>query len=172
MSNILIAYYSRADENYVNGQMKMLQQGNTERAAKIIADTIGGDLFHIEQTKPYSKNYNDCIQEAKIDQRQNARPALKQYPDSIDTYDTIYLGYPNYWGTMPMAVFTFLEYFNFSGKKICPFCTHEGSGLGSSIKDLKQLCPSADIESGLAIHGGSVERHSEEIKNWCFQNNK
>ena len=107
MSNILIAYYSRADENYVNGQMKMLQTGNTECAAQVIADTTGGDMFHIEQLKPYSKNYNDCIHEAQVDQKQNARPALTEYPKNIDSYDAIYLGYPNYWGTMPMAVFTF-----------------------------------------------------------------
>lgn len=168
MSNILIAYYSRADENYVNGQMKMLQTGNTECAAQVIADVTGGDMFHIEQLKPYSKNYNDCIHEAQVDQKQNVRPSLTEYPKSIDSYDVIYLGYPNYWGTMPMAVFTFLEHFDFTGKTIYPFCTHEGNGLGSSIKDLKQLCPSAVIATGLAIHGGSVDRHTDEIKNWCI----
>ena len=84
MSNILIAYYSRADENYVNGQMKMLQTGNTECAAQVIADTTGGDMFHIEQLKPYSKNYNDCIHEAQVDQNRT-QDLLSQNTRKIST---------------------------------------------------------------------------------------
>lgn len=162
----LIAFFSRKDENYVNGIIKELKVGNTEIAAKIIQQSTGADLFQIEPVKEYSKTYNDCIAEAQADQRQNARPELKDYPESIDEYDTIYLGYPNYWGTMPMAVFTFLEHFDFSGKTIKPFCTHEGSGLGRSISDIKRLCPNATVKEGLAVHGGSVSRSENEIINW------
>ena len=162
----LIAFFSRKDENYVNGIIKELKVGNTEIAAKIIQQSTGADLFQIEPVKEYSKTYNDCIAEAQADQRQNARPELKDYPESIDEYDTIYLGYPNYWGTMPMAVFTFLEHFDFSGKTIKPFCTHEGGGLGRSISDIKRLCPNATVKEGLAVHGGSVSRSENEIINW------
>ena len=162
----LIAFFSRKDENYVNGIIKELKVGNTEIAAKIIQQSTGADLFQIEPVKEYSKTYNDCIAEAQADQRQNARPELKDYPESIDEYDTIYLGYPNYWGTMPMAVFTFLEHFDFSGKTIKPFCTHESSGLGRSISDIKRLCPNATVKEGLAVHGGSVSRSENEIINW------
>lgn len=162
----LIAFYSRADENYVNGLIKTLKVGNTEIAAGIIKDLTGADLFKIEQIKPYSKNYNECIAQAQADQRQNARPDLKNYPQTLDEYDVIYLGYPNYWSTMPMAVFTFLEHFDFGGKIIKPFCTHEGSGMGSSINDIKKLCPGAKVEKGLAIHGGSVELSRENIEKW------
>lgn len=162
----LIAFYSRADENYVNGLIKTLKVGNTEFAAGIIKELTGADLFKIEQAKPYSKNYNECIAQAQADQRQNARPDLKNYPQTLDEYDIIYLGYPNYWSTMPMAVFTFLEHFDFDGKIIKPFCTHEGSGMGSSINDIKKLCPGAKVEKGLAIHGGSVERSRENIEKW------
>lgn len=168
MSKELIAFYSRADENYVNGQMKMLDVGNTEVAAGIIKDLNGADTFKIEQAKPYSKGYNDCINEAKADQQRGARPELTNYPESIDGYDVIYLGFPNYWGTMPMAVFTFLEHFDFSGKTIKPFCTHEGSGMGSSVADIKRLCPAAKVESGLAIHGGSVKKSADAIKKWVL----
>lgn len=166
MSKKLIAFYSRADENYVSGLLKFLDVGNTEIAAGIIKRLTGADMFKIEQLNPYSKDYNECIAQAQDDQRRNARPQLLKYPESIDEYDIIYLGYPNYWGTMPMAVFTFLEAFDFSGKVIKPFCTNEGSGLGNSIKDIKNLCPKAKVEKGLAIHGGSVSRAEKDIEKW------
>ena len=166
MSKKLIAFYSRADENYVNGLIKELEVGNTEIAAGIIQELTGADLFKIEQVNPYSKSYNECIAQAQEDQRKNARPELKKYPESIDDYDVIYLGYPNYWSTMPMAVFTFLEHFDFSGKTIKPFCTHEGSGLRGSVKDIRKLCPKAKVEAGLAINGGSVSRARKDIENW------
>ncbi len=166
MAEKLIAFYSRADENYVNGLIKTLQVGNTEVAAGIIKELTGADLFKIEQVQPYAKDYNECIEQARADQRKNARPELKKYPENIDGYDEIYLGFPNYWSTMPMAVFTFLEHFDFSGKVIKPFCTHEGSGMGSSVSDIKKLCPAARVEKGLAIRGGSVNQSRTEIEKW------
>ena len=166
MSKEMVAFYSRADENYVNGMIKTLEVGNTKVAADIIRKLTGADMFQIEQVQPYAKGYNDCIAEAQEEQKRDARPELKAYPESIDDYDVIYLGYPNYWSTMPMAVFTFLEHFDFSGKVIRPFCTHEGSGMGSSVADIKKLCTTATVENGLAIHGGSVANSEKEIKNW------
>lgn len=166
MANKLIAFYSRADENYVNGQIRTLETGNTEIAAGMIADMTGAELFRIEQKVPYAKDYNKCIAQAQEDQRSDARPELTSYPDSIDEYDVIYLGYPDYWSTMPMAVFTFLEHFDFSGKVIKPFCTHEGSGLGRSVDDIRKLCPDADVRDGLAIHGAGVGRAKNDIENW------
>lgn len=166
MSDKLIAFYSRAGENYVNGMIKTLEVGNTEVAAGIISELTGADSFKIEQVQSYSNDYNECIAQAQSDQKRDARPELKSYPDNIDAYDTIYLGFPNYWSTMPMAVFTFLEHFDFTGKTIKPFCTHEGSGMGSSVSDIKNMCPSAKVDKGLAIHGGSVQRARKDIENW------
>lgn len=166
MSKKLIAFYSRADENYVSGVIKTLDTGNTEVAAGIIKKFTDADVFQIEQIQAYSKDYNECIAQAQADQKRDARPALKHYPDSIDAYDTVYLGFPNYWGTMPMAVFTFLEHFDFGGKTIKPFCTHEGSGMGNSEADIKRLCPNAKVEKGLAIHGASVKRSEKDIEKW------
>ncbi len=166
MSDKLIAFYSRAGENYVNGMIKTLTVGNTEVAAGIIAELTGADSFKIEQVQSYSDDYNECIAQAQSDQKREARPELKSYPDSIDAYDTIYLGFPNYWSTMPMAVFTFLEHFDFTGKTIKPFCTHEGSGMGSGVSDIKKLCPSAKVDKGLAIHGGSVQGARKDIEKW------
>lgn len=163
---ILIAYYSRADENYIAGRLENLEVGNTEVAARFIQEITGGELFKIRQAKPYSKGYNACITEAKDDQKRNARPELKKYPDSISEYDIIYLGYPNYWSTMPMAVFTFLEKLDLTGKIIKPFCTHEGSGLGNSVSDIKRQCPKSEIGSGLAIKGSTVSSAKDQIEKW------
>ena len=166
MAKNLIAFYSRADENYVSGMLKNLTIGNTEVAAGILQQLTGADLFKIEQVQPYAKGYNQCIAQAQEDQKRDARPELKAYPDSIDAYDTIYLGFPNYWSTMPMAVFTFLEHFDFSGKTIKPFCTHEGSGMGQSERDIKRLCANANVEKGLAIYGSSVSRSQKDFEKW------
>ena len=166
MAKSLIAFYSRADENYVSGQLKMLKVGNTEKVAHILQKLTGADLFKIEQTEPYSRGYNDCIEQARDDQRRNARPKLKEYPESLNEYDEIYLCYPNYWGTMPMAVFTFLGKYDFSGKKIYPLCTHEGSGMGSSERDIKRVCPTAILGGGLAVKGSSAENSASAVESW------
>lgn len=162
----IIAYFSRTGENYVNGSIKRLKKGNTEIVAEMIRDKTGADLFKIIPRIGYSDDYNECIKQAKEDLKRNARPELISYPDSLDEYDTIYLGYPNYWGTMPMCVFSFLEHFDLGGKTIRPFCTHEGSGMGKSVSDIKKLCPRATVESGLAIHGASAGGASKEIAGW------
>lgn len=169
MASIII-YFSRKDENYVNGMIKNLTIGNTEIVAGMIQKLTGADIFKVEPIQPYSKNYNECIAQAQADQNRNARPELKNYPENLEQYDMIYLGYPNYWGTMPMVLFTFLERFDLNGKTIKPFCTHEGSGLGHSIEDIKKLCPTAIVEKGLALHGGSVEKSEKELDKWI--NNK
>lgn len=167
--NGLVAFYSRADENYVNGMIKNLATGNTEVVAGIIQRVTGARMFKIEQIQPYSKEYNACIAEAQADQKRDARPELKSYPEAIENYTVIYLGYPNYWGTMPMAVFTFLERFDFTGKIIRPFCTHEGSGMGSSVADIRRLCPGARVTDGLAVRGGDAEAAGKDIEKWIRQ---
>ena len=166
MSKILIAYYSRTGENYVSGQIKTLKTGNTAIAAGIIQQLTAGDLFRIEQATPYSQIYNECIEQARADQNRDARPALKNCPASLGEYDVIYLGYPNYWGTLPMPVFTFLEGLDFTGKTIKPFCTHEGSGMGRSAEDIRRLCPGARVEEGLPIHGSFAAQSKEALKQW------
>ena len=162
----LIAYFSRADENYFSGALRVIPVGNTEVAAQMIQEMTGADLFKIEPIQPYSKDYNECIAQAQDDQKRDARPELKSYPDSLDEYDTIYLGYPNYWETMPMPVFTFLEHFDLKGKTIYPFCTHEGSGMGRSEQDIRKLCPDATVKKGIAIHGTNVKQSQDVLKKW------
>lgn len=162
----LVVFYSRADENYFGGSMKYITIGNTEKAARTISKIVGADLFKLEQKIPYAKDYNTCIEEAKKDLQINARPELIALPDNFEQYDEIYLGYPNYWGTMPMAVYTFLEAFDFTGKTIHPFCTHEGSGLSSTEKDIVRVAKGVKVSNGLAIIGSQVDNAQQTIERW------
>lgn len=165
----IIAYFSRNGENYVCGEIRNLDVGNTEIVAKSIHSLIGGMLFKLEPLQEYDRDYNECIAQAQADQRRNARPELKVYPEDMDQFDTVYLGFPNYWGTMPMCVFTFLEHFDFSGKIIKPFCTHEGSGFGNSIADIRRFCPKADVRPGFEIRGAKVKTAENSLRKWCNQ---
>ena len=162
----LIAYYSRAGENYFGGAYRRIAVGNTEKAANMLAELTGGELYRIEQEQPYSEDYKTCIAEAKADLQKKARPEVLNLPDDLDAYDEIYLGYPNYWGTMPMAVYTFLEHYDFTGKTIHPFCTHEGSGLSHTVQDIQKAAPQARVTKGLAIYGSSVDGAKAALENW------
>lgn len=157
MAKILIAYYSRRGENYVNGSIRNLPKGNTEVIVeKLKALLPDADVYHIDTTYDYPADYYQCIDQAKQELRQKARPELKNPIAGIEAYDTIILGYPNWWGTMPMVVYTFLERFDFSGKTIIPFCTNEGSGMGSSERFIAKEAPGARLEKGVSIHGAEA----------------
>ena len=162
----LIAFYSRAGENYFGGAYRRISVGNTEKAANLLADLTGGELYKIQQAEPYSEDYQTCIAEAKTDLQRQARPEVPDLPDDLDAYDEIYLGYPNYWGTMPMAVYTFLEHYDFTGKTIHPFCTHEGSGLSHTVQDIQNAAPGAVVTKGLAIHGSNVDSAKAALEKW------
>ncbi|WP_033165286.1 flavodoxin [Clostridium sp. KNHs205] len=168
----IIIYFSRKGNNYVNGKIINLSIGNTAVAAQMIQEITDATIFKIEPIVSYSHDYTECTNEAKRDMQQDARPELKSYPEALAQYHTIYLGYPNYWGTMPMAVFTFLERYNFSGKVIMPFCTHEGSGMGSSVCDIKKIAKGASVGTGLAIHGAEVESAKVAIRSWLDRNKR
>ena len=170
MAGTLIAFFSRADENYFGGAMRYVKVGNTEIVVNDMKEMIDADTFKIEMKEPYSPVYMTCIDEARKDLRAKARPELVSMPDSIDEYDTIVLAYPNYWGTMPMAVFTFLEKFDFSGKTILPLCTNEGSGMGGSERDIKKTCPGAVVKSGLSITGSDAANAAGRVKKWLAAN--
>ena len=162
----LIAFYSRAGENYFGGSYRRISIGNTEKTARMLADLTGGELYRIEQAQPYSDDYQTCIAEAKADLQKIARPKILNLPDNLDDFDEIYLGYPNYWGTMPMAVYTFLDHYDFIGKTIHPFCTHEGSGLSHTVQDIQKAAPGAIVTKGLAIHGSHVDSSKAAISKW------
>ena len=162
-SKCLIAYFSRPSNNYVNGTIVNLPVGNTEVIATMIQKMTHGDLFHIEAVNAYPEDYTETTNVAQQELHAHARPTLNRHLETITSYDMIFLGYPNWWGTMPMPVFTFLEEYDLSGKTIVPFCTHEGSGLGRSVSDIRKICPQSTVIEGLAIRGGNVKNAQKEI---------
>lgn len=162
----LIAYYSRAGNNYVNGDIIHLPVGNTEVAANMIQKLTGSDIFRIDTVRTYPVGYRETTEIAKEELRSNARPEISGHVDNMADYDVIYLGYPNWWGTMPMAVFTLLEAHDLAGKTIIPFCTHEGSGMGRSERDIEKICAGAGVLKGLAIRGGNVQQAQDQIAKW------
>ena len=167
MAKNLIIYYSRKGENYVNGSIVNLEKGNTEIVAEFIQKAVGGDLFKVETVKTYDADYNVCIDEAKKELHENARPELKNYLDSIDEYDNVFVCGPCWWGTYPMAVFTQLEKLNWRGKKVLPVMTHEGSGLGDCESNLKKVCIGATLCSGLAVKGADVSESESIVADWA-----
>lgn len=162
----LIVYFSRKGQNYWNGTIKDLEKGNTEIIAEMIKEMVGGDLFKIETVKIYPMDYYKCIDEAQKELKENKHPEIQSFVENMEDYDKIFLGFPNWWGTMPMAVFTFLEHYDFKGKTILPFCTHEGSGMGSSERDLNLICKGAIVKSGLPIHGAEAKNSQEKVADW------
>ncbi len=170
MAKTLIAFFSRADENYFGGAMRCVKVGNTEIVVNGMKELLDADTFKIEMKDPYSPVYMTCIEEAKKDLKAKARPELISLPESIEGYDTVILAYPNYWGTMPMAVFTFLEAFDFTGKTILPLCTNEGSGMGGSERDIKKTCPGADVKKGLSITGSQAANAKASVQKWLSAN--
>ena len=167
MANNLILYYSRKGENYWNGKFKNIAKGNTEIVAEFIQEAVGGDLFEVDTVKPYAEDYYECIEEAKRELYANERPELKEYLDSIDEYDNIFVCGPCWWGTFPMAIFTQLEKLDFSGKKVMAVMTHEGSGLGDCESDLKKLCAGATFGRGLAVHGADASKSERTVASWA-----
>jgi flavodoxin len=132
----------------------------------MIQELTGGSVFCIDTVKSYPKDYTATTNVAKKEQIDNSRPELSSHVENMDIYNVIFLGYPNWWGTVPMPVFTFLEEYDFSGKTIVPFCTHEGSGLGHSEKDIAKLCPKATILKGLAVHASRVSAAKKDVADW------
>ena len=178
-NTILVAYFSRvgntewengvdavasASLNIENGEYV----GNAEILAKMVQEATGGDLFLIQTEKTYPSDYRETTDEAKAEQNNDARPALSSHVENMDKYDTIILIYPNWWGTLPQPLFSFLEEYDFTGKTILPLCTHEGSRMGSSESDIRSLCPNAALLDGLAVRGTSVNSAQSDVEKWLI----
>ena len=155
-AKILIAYFSWS--------------GNTQGIAEEIRKQTGADIFEIEPEKPYSENYNTVLREAQRDQRRQARPKLKNHVKNFEQYDTIILGYPNWWASIPMPIASFLEEYDFSGKKIMPFCSHGGGRFGQTLTAISKLAPNAVITEGLSVHYSGGTGLGDDIKQWLAKN--
>ena len=168
MAKILTVFYSLKGETIAPG-MKIvnLEKGHTAAAAEFVQKAVGGDLYELETVKTYIEDHMKMIYEAKEELEKGIRPELKNYPD-ISEYDTIFLGFPNWWNTMPMPVFGFLEHYDWSGKRIIPFVTSGGGGFGKSIEDMKKICVGAEISvNGGEFQGHKVETSEAEIVDWA-----
>ena len=165
----LVIYFSRSGENYFGGELKNIEKGNTEVIAEYIQEFTSCDLFKVEPAVAYPDDYMKCIDVAQKEQQEDARPELKDALADISEYDTIYIGFPNWWGTLPMPMWTQLEQLDFAGKAVKPFVTHEGSGFGSAQRDLKKLCEGADIKKGLSVQGSKVYEVENIVKHWVIE---
>ena len=158
----IVIYFSHTGENYSVGVIK---EGNTAKVAKEIARQTGASIWEIKEADPYPVKYDDCITRAKKELQAKARPAFQGTAPDFAAYDTIYLGYPNWWGSAPMVVYTLLDKSKTDGKRILPFCTHEGSGLGSTASKLAKAYPNAKIEQkGLAIRGATAQKDAKTVQ--------
>lgn len=154
--NVLIAYFSWS--------------GNTKGIAEEIQRQTGADLFEIQLVEPYSTDYNTVLDQAQQDQNEQARPELSTHVENMDQYDTIILGYPNWWASIPMPIASFLEEYDFSGKTILPFCSHGGGGLGQSQTAIAKLVPNAVLAEGLAINYSGGSSMPDDVTKWLEAN--
>ena len=167
MANTLVVYYSRKGENHTPTGIQVLEKGNTAYAAEYIAKATNADLFEIDTVKPYAENYRACCMEAVAEAKAKARPEIKGFVEDITPYDTIFVCFPCWCGTAPMCVFTFLEHYDFTGKKVIPVCTNEGSGLANSEADVAASCPGATIAPGLSIRGHQCKDSEADLTTWA-----
>lgn len=176
-SDILIAYFSRVgninfDENIdavTSASVNMdgsNVSGNAQLLAEMAQKVTGGDLFFIETVEKYPADYRGTTDQAKTEQNDDVRPELSSHVENMDAYNTVILIYPNWWGTLPPPVFTFLEEYDFSGKTILPLCTHEGSRLGRSESDIASICPDARLFDGLSVKGSDAGSAQTEVEEW------
>lgn len=165
--NSLIVYFSHAGENYFSGEIKNIEVGNVKKTALIIKDILDVKMFELIEVDKYPTDYSLCTKRAKEELLNNISIAYKDDID-ISDYDCIYLGFPNWWNTMPLIVRSFLENKDLSNKHIYPFCLHQGSGFGNSLNDLKKICPNSIIHKGLSLY----EVNKENIERWVREDDR
>lgn len=174
----LIAYFTLADNYEDPSDMDATSQaslnvedkdfiGNTEYLANAIQEETGGDLFSVVVKNRYPNDYDRIVDMGSEEQEENARPELSSHVDNMEQYDTVFVGFPIWWYTMPQAMFTFLEEYDFSGKTVIPFATHGGYGVGSSVEDIQTLCPDAKVvEDIFEAERGDIPKQMKEISSW------
>lgn len=166
-SNILVAYFSRTGENYNVGT---IETGNTQIIADMITEAVGADEFSITPTQPYPDDYQQMLDVLREEYRTNARPKIQNQVENMDSYDTVFIGYPIWGSDMPYIVYHFLESYDFSGKTIVPFSTNEGSGLSGTVERIRELLPDADVKEGFSIRGTTAQNDRDtaetEVTEW------
>lgn len=161
---ILIAYFSHRGENYFGGRIVNITKGNTEKVAEKLGELTGADMYEIKSAAPYPATYKETVAAAIAELSGGVRPALAEKMPDVKSYDVIIAAYPNWCGTAPMAVRTFFESADFSGKRILPVCTHEGSGAGRSAADIASSAAGAKVETPLALVGSKADECGEMLR--------
>ena len=179
-SSLLVAYFSYAENAALpddvdasasasiqpwNGALT----GNTGVVADMIAQATGADLFSIRTVEQYPDTYDATIDQGQQEQSDGARPELATHLENLDSYDTIFLGFPNWWGDMPMAVYTFLDEVDLSGKTVIPFVTSGGSGFSNTISTIQQMEPQATVQEGLSIGASSATGAQQQVESWLSE---
>ena len=166
-SHVLVVYFSHAGENYSVG---VIEEGNTAKMGKIIAEQMNADIFELVPVVEYPMDYDSCLDVATEEQRTDARPEYVGEIENWDQYDTVFIGYPIWWGEIPNIVYTFMEAYDFTGKIVIPFNTHEGSGQARSQRDIEELLTGATVLKGLAVLGSKAQNDAEgtstDVANW------
>lgn len=157
---VLVAFFSHTGGNYAVGN---ITKGNTHIIAEMTAEATGGRLFEIVPVKEYPKTYDACVEVAKEEKAAGTRPAVKD-DIAVEDYEVVFIGYPNWWGDIPMPVYTFIEKHRWAGKTVIPFCTHEGSGLSNTEKYIADACKGAEVEKGLAVRGATAQNKQEQAR--------
>lgn len=177
-SKILIAYFTWAENTVVTNPSQVdvdavtsasvLLPGNVAKMANWIQEEVGGELFSIKVKEPYSSIYDECLDRASDEKADGARPKLETQVEDISKYDTVFIGYPNWWYTAPMAIFSFIENNDLSSKKIILFCSHGTGGLARSVRDIREVLPKdINLESNvIGIYRNDIPKGQERIKNW------
>ncbi len=160
-SDILVVFFSRAGENWEVGY---IEKGNTQIVAEMLADKLGADLLRIETVMDYPVSYDEMLDVATQQREDNERPELKELPINPEDYQTIFLGYPIWWGGLPMPIYTLLESYDFSGKTIYPFNTHGGSGVAGTDQEIAKIIPDAEVKDGFAITGKTAQNDPDKAK--------
>lgn len=168
MANVLIAYFSMKGQTIGPG-MKIVDQdkGNTHMVAEYIQKAVGGDMFEIVPDKTYSTDHMALIEEAKRELNAGTRVPVKAWPDNMSQYDVVFIGFPNWWNSLPMPVVTFLEKLDLSGKKVIPFVTSEGSGWGSTLSEINSIVKNASFGVGLSVQGSRAKASEKKVIDWA-----
>ena len=140
--------------------------GNTAKLAQMIADASGGELFAVEPETPYPDDYNTVVDQAKTEQKENARPAISNTVENWDDYDTVFVGYPNWWGDVPMIMLTFMESYDWSGKTVIPFCTSGSGSFGNGVTSITDAASGASVLDGFHENGSCVDGAQEDVTSW------
>lgn len=173
---ILIAYFTWADNTHVDNpssvdvdastSASVLAPGNTEKVVHFIQEQVGGDMFSIIVDEPYSSDYDECLDRASDEPAQQARPIIVDTVENMDEYDVIFLGYPNWWSSCPMAIFSFIESYDLSNKTIIPFCAHGTGGLGRSIEDLQDALPHSTLLDAFGVYRPDTDSCQDDVNQW------